>query len=352
MWHNFFISCFRKYVFFFFCLCIFGTISSCEDAYRDHYIRENSSIYTQNNSGSITGALFILPDKTKIQTIVETIKNAKKRIWIEIYTWTEKETLQAVLEAKKRGVDVRVILERNVYGFPRMNDPHFHTLLEAHIPVVYSNPEYTFTHAKFWIIDAQFCISTGNWSYTSFTKNREFFFCSENASIRKNLKEIFLSDYDYKTVYFSSWIHQNLALSPENMRPWLLSELQKTKKSLLVMNQSIEDPEMIRNFSLLQKRGVDVRICTIDRSTSTGEVQQQSEAQYRSWISLLYAYKPYLHAKLFLIDDTDLLIGSTNMTSNALDNNREVFIKISPSMKEKENIRNIFHRDCKEKKYQ
>jgi phosphatidylserine/phosphatidylglycerophosphate/cardiolipin synthase-like enzyme len=33
--------------------------------------------------------------------------------------------------------------------------------------------------------------------------------------------------------------------------------------------------------------------------------------------------KPYIHAKMILIDDRYLLIGSMNLSSNSLDNNRE-----------------------------
>ena len=38
--------------------------------------------------------------------------------------------------------------------------------------------------------------------------------------------------------------------------------------------------------------------------------------------------KPYLHAKVFLIDGERVILGSANMTQNALDNNREILIDL------------------------
>jgi hypothetical protein len=78
-------------------------------------------------------------------------------------------------------------------------------LKDADISVKYANNrEYTFTHIKIWMIDDLWCVSTGNWAYTSFTKNREFIFCSRDIALYKNLEEIFLSDFSYVRPYFPS----------------------------------------------------------------------------------------------------------------------------------------------------
>jgi hypothetical protein len=50
-------------------------------------------------------------------------------------------------------------------------------LSNAGIKVVYAdNHRYSFTHAKFWIIDDTYSISTGNWTASFFTKNREYIY--------------------------------------------------------------------------------------------------------------------------------------------------------------------------------
>lgn len=66
---------------------------------------------------------------------------------------------------------------------------------EMDIPLTFSDPQrYAFTHAKFWIIDATVCVSTGNWTRSFFIKNREFVFCTAHDQLVEFLGEVFLSD--------------------------------------------------------------------------------------------------------------------------------------------------------------
>jgi phosphatidylserine/phosphatidylglycerophosphate/cardiolipin synthase-like enzyme len=43
-----------------------------------------------------------MPDISQKDMLVQEIVSAQKRIWIEIYTWTEKDTLSAVIDAYHR----------------------------------------------------------------------------------------------------------------------------------------------------------------------------------------------------------------------------------------------------------
>jgi phosphatidylserine/phosphatidylglycerophosphate/cardiolipin synthase-like enzyme len=45
--------------------------------------------------------LYRTPDKNLLKTLVEKIKNAKSRVYIEAYIFTEKEIRNAVIKAKK-----------------------------------------------------------------------------------------------------------------------------------------------------------------------------------------------------------------------------------------------------------
>lgn len=159
-------------------------VSSC---FYDPYIaqyreREASRVHVGEvyNSGTYVSRdieIWTLPDSKKLDTFIETLRNAKKRIWIEVHILTEKSTIASLIDAKKRGVDVRVVLERNVYNTPFIHETLFRDLREANIEVVWANNDaFTFTHAKFFLVDDTLFLSTGNLSYTTFTKNRDFVF--------------------------------------------------------------------------------------------------------------------------------------------------------------------------------
>jgi cardiolipin synthase A/B len=137
----------------------------------------------------------MLPSQDIKNQFIQRINTTKKRIWIEIYTWTDKDILDSVIRAHRRGVDVRVILEPNVYGTPRINSPTYKSLTSAGIDVVYADGyRYTFTHAKFFILDDEFYISTGNLTYSLFTKNRDIIYRSYDSQILDFLSAVFLAD--------------------------------------------------------------------------------------------------------------------------------------------------------------
>lgn len=63
-----------------------------------------------------------------------------------------------------------------------MNQKTYQKLQNSGIPIVYAdNTRYTFTHAKFWVMDHTFCISTGNLTITGYKKNRDLIYCDNDS---------------------------------------------------------------------------------------------------------------------------------------------------------------------------
>ncbi len=95
-------------------------------------------------------------------------------MYVEVYIFTERDLRDALIRAYARGVDVKILLENNPYQAPYLNDDHFTSFQQAHIPVKWSDPlNYSLNHAKLLLIDDYAYISTGNFSYSLFTKNRD-----------------------------------------------------------------------------------------------------------------------------------------------------------------------------------
>lgn len=244
-------------------MCSF-LFSSCAEEYKDHHFRETYIPQIISSSGlSLSGEIFILPSTDVLKNLVSSIDHAQKKIWVEIYMWTEKSTIDAILRAKKRGVDVRVILEGNVYGTPFINKNTFDTFSGASIPIVYAdNSRYTFTHTKFWLIDDRWCIATGNLTYSSFTKNRDMIYCASDSLTHQNLTSLFLADFEHKKPIFLEGFDVRLGISSVNMRPWLEKNMEDSKNILFVYNQTITDPDMLSFFENKKKSGTDVQLCS------------------------------------------------------------------------------------------
>jgi len=74
---------------------------------------------------------FATPNLIVRDYIKEKIDNAKEKVLLNTYIFTEKEIRKSIIEAHKRGVKVEVILEKNVYLAPHLNNPSFEELENA-----------------------------------------------------------------------------------------------------------------------------------------------------------------------------------------------------------------------------
>ena len=123
---------------------------------------------------------------------IEALSNAKKSISlvmfvIELSSYKENlkadQLIGALIDAKKRGVDVEVILDQNVDFVQRRSTSDWEAkiksiqaykrLRDAGIKVYYDEP-VRYTHAKTMIIDKNIAIlGSTNWTEASFNKNNE-----------------------------------------------------------------------------------------------------------------------------------------------------------------------------------
>ncbi len=327
----------------------FSFLSGCE--YSDHYEEQIKEKNLQISMLSDTIPYFtwvhlwVLPDLERLKELNLAIEKAQDRIWIEIYSWTEKSLLDEVIAAKWRGVDIRVILEGNVYGSPEINRSTYKKLKSAGITVKYAdNGHFTFTHAKFWIIDSSYFISTGNFSHAAFTSNRELILSWQDSVIKNNLEKIFLSDSSYH-LYTEKTI-PGLVISPISMRSGIESLMASATQSINIYVQSFTDEHLLE---LLQKKvnaGISVTLCMADKWDDDGSDDLALRKLSGSGIFIKKIKKPYPHLKFINIDNTIWFIGSTNLTQNALDNNREIWLIFHPESILKEDLLKIPVSEC------
>jgi phosphatidylserine/phosphatidylglycerophosphate/cardiolipin synthase-like enzyme len=114
--------------------------------------------------------------------IVEEIGKAEKRIRVQIYMFTSKEIAEAVIAAKKRGVECEVILDKSqekmVYG-------RMHALRRAGVPVLV-DAEHETANNKIMLIDER-TIITGSYNYTKAAEETN----AENILVIKDHAELF-----------------------------------------------------------------------------------------------------------------------------------------------------------------
>lgn len=319
-------------------------ISACEK-YHEHFYSERnieSKRYIWNGDFTSTGDVLEFPAKDGEDFLLSAIDNAKSRIWIEIYSWTKMSNIyNAIKEAKNRWIDVRVILEWNVYNSPYINNSTKKFLENQKIPFVFAdNNRYTFTHAKFWLIDNVYYISTWNWTKSFFSKNREYIYKWEDVITRDFLEKIFLADFAHKNFVQLSDIPDHIVISPLNSRQKIEDFIKKSEK-IWIYVQTISDEKIIN--ILLDKyknSGVEIFICTANNE-SWKEKQKNFPDFWR------IAKSPYLHAKIMIQDEKNIFLGSQNFTTNSLENNREMGIILQERPDLVKKIKQQMQKHCK-----
>ncbi len=265
---------------------------------------------------------FVTPNLDLLDSIVTEIDSAQKRVYVEVYIFTEKKIRDALIDAFKRGVEVKVLLENNPYQAPYLNDKHYNTFQESGIDVRWSDPlNYSLNHSKLLIIDNEAYVSTGNFSYSLFKYNRDFLVKLENKEIVEKLRELFLWDYFHKNIWV---IHPNLVISPDYSRAKMQNLIDTAKENIDFYFPYMKDEEFERKMIEAKNRGVSIRWIVEEKffKTNTDIVRRFQEAG----IEISYLSKKKLHAKSMLIDNNYLYIGSINFSRYSFDENREIWI--------------------------
>lgn len=266
---------------------------------------------------------YYTPSKDLLNNIVEKINNSQKYVYIEVYMFTEKRIKEAVIKAKKRWVDVKIILEKDPYMAYTINDKIYNELQKNNIEVVWSNTEnYALNHSKMILIDDLNIVSTWNLTYSTFTQNRDFFLFIKDENINNLLKEIFYNDFNW--IKYSPY-SENLVLSPSYSRNKIIDLIESAEKDIKIYIQYFNDEE-INNKLIEIKKVKDIKISAIIPDTATQD--ENTKKLIKSGIEIKKIPKYKMHAKAILVDEKYLFIWSENFSSYSLDKNREIWFII------------------------
>jgi phosphatidylserine/phosphatidylglycerophosphate/cardiolipin synthase-like enzyme len=127
--------------------------------------------------------------------IIDLINSAQESIDIEVYVFSSRDVVDALERAKLRGVNIRIIIERNVVGGE--NNEIYQELSSKGFDVRYASSFYKLTHAKFIIVDGKkVLVGSHNLSNSALYKNREASVILLDPITIKNFERVFENDWD------------------------------------------------------------------------------------------------------------------------------------------------------------
>jgi len=137
---------------------------------------------------SVEYAVAFSPCGQSLEIVLSAINSARESIHVAAYSFTSKPIAEALLAVYKRGLDVRVVVDKK----DNSNEYSAVTFLANHGVPVRLNGEYAIHHHKFMVIDYRH-IQTGSLNYSAAAMDKN----AENVLVLWDMPEL-AAQYEYE----------------------------------------------------------------------------------------------------------------------------------------------------------
>ena len=303
---------------------------------------------------------------------IEAIDKAEKYILLGTYKihdhlLPDREFLDALESAVHRGVKIMLMIEKN------LTDPEKKEGNESIKPgdalAVYQNlgvqliscPQlFGASHIKVLVADDLYSIV----GTTNFDKKfdeqkdvvtRDFAILMTNSEIITELKNVLLADAENKVITLPNYKVSDmtslykLTWGPEQQRQHFLEMIDYAKKSIEIYQQDLQDPEIVNHLVTASKKGLTIRILMSEypfgkKHGNKNKLSQQMISDAGGQVKLTSVPPLHIHAKVLIIDDTLMYVGSCNFFPHSIDEDRQVGL-ITRDKKHLNRFLEVFEKD-------
>jgi cardiolipin synthase len=293
-------------------------------------------------------SLFVLPDDT-IQPLLTAMAQAQHSVRIKMFIFSEPLLVNAVIDASKRGVHVRVMLNPARGNGAELNQETFHELEQAGVEVRDANPVFKVSHEKSMVIDDHVAfIQTLNWAPRHLSKTRDY------AIMTTHTKEVFeiidCFESDWMRNEFNPGETAHLIWCRGNGRARIARFIDEAKHNLFLQNDRYQDLIIMDRLIRAANRGVKIHIMSPPPHTLKKDKLVEGIGGLRVMhdvgIKIHEHQHLELHAKMLLADYDRAIIGSINLTTGSFDERRELAIELKDEHVI-ERLQHIVHEDWK-----
>jgi cardiolipin synthase A/B len=272
---------------------------------------------------SVAGSLIIEPN-AGFSAVYNLIAHAKSSIDLTMYELSDTTAESDLGAAAKRGVDVRVILDRKEKS---SNEKAYDYLHSHSVKVVWSSSKYEYTHQKTLVVDgSEAVIMTANLSSQYYATSRDFLVTDTSRPDVDAIGAVFDADYAHHSV--TPGDGQDLVWSPTDSQDKLLALINGAHHSLRIYSEEMGDATIEKALIAAAKRGVDVQVTG---ENTDGEYDSDFKKLTEGGVHVSYYSDEngfYIHGKVVEADygasGAKVFIGSENFSSTSLNRNREL----------------------------
>ena len=142
--------------------------------------------------------LLVMPDDTS-QPLLAAIDGAQKSLRVKFFMFSDPGLIDAVVAARRRGVDVRVMINAARRSGEAKNEDTRKLLTAAGVTVRDSNPEFALTHEKSMVVDDSVAfIMSLNWETRNVTETRDYAIVTTHRHEVEEVVTCFEADWQRK----------------------------------------------------------------------------------------------------------------------------------------------------------
>jgi cardiolipin synthase A/B len=273
--------------------------------------------------------LIVLPDDTA-EPFLAALAAARKSVRIKMFLFSDPGLLAAVINARKRGLNVRVMLNPARRSGEEENAATRRALEKAGVEVNDSNPAFDLTHEKSMVIDDEVgFVKSLNWETRNLTETRDYAVITRVPEEVAEIVAGFEADWHRKP--FDPGDAARLIWCSNNGRARVARFIDGAKHSLWVQNERYQDQVIIERLVRAVERGVKVHVMARPPHT----LKKDKLIEGVGGLRILHdvgakVHKPKglrLHAKMLLADGKRAIVGSINFAPGSFDGRRELAIE-------------------------
>ena len=296
-------------------------------------------------------SLIVLPDDTALP-IVAAIDAAHRKLRVKMFLFSDPTLLDALVRARKRGVDVRVMLNPARRSGEEENVATRAALAHAKIDVADSNPAFDLTHEKSMVVDDHTAfVKSLNWETRNLTETRDYAVVTRVPEEVAEIAAGFEADWHRKP--FEPGHASRMVWCSVNGRERIAHFIDNVRESLWVQNERYQDTVIIERLVRAVRRGVKVHVLARPPHTLKKDKLIEGVGGLRILQDVgAKVHKPKglrLHAKMLLADNARAIVGSINLTPGSFDARRELAIETEDPAVVKR-LHDVAHKDWKSSK--
>jgi phosphatidylserine/phosphatidylglycerophosphate/cardiolipin synthase-like enzyme len=268
--------------------------------------------------------LIVLPDDSA-EPIVSAIAGASRTLQIKTFVFSAPALIEAVVAARRRGVNVRVMINAARRSGQHDNGTTRRTLERAGVDVKDANPAFDLTHEKSMVVDEKAAfVQSLNWTTRNLTETRDY------AVVTKHRHEV--AEADWHRHVFDPRRTSHLVWCPGPGRERVCRFIDRARHTLFVQNERFQDMVVIEHLVRAARRGVKVHVLARPPHTLKAGKLVEAVGGLRIMEDVgikIHKLKPLrLHGKMLLADAATAIVGSINFAPGSFDGRRELAIEV------------------------